>query len=418
MTAAVCGHATARRSADGEEQRADRIALAATMRNIPAARGHLPLTDHPEFDTWAPWWPELLAHPSRDEYWQALSHSDRAASISIPALSIGGWFDPCLSSTIDGYETMRQVGATDQAREGQRLIIGPWDHISYAGTYPDRSFGPAANVATIDLTSEYLAFYDRWLRDDAASESPGHSRVKLFVMGIDRWRDEDDWPLPDTVYTDYFLASTGSANCDPEGGVLRSEPATTDGSDSFTYDPRRPITTLGGPVPQSPLGGKTGPVDQRGIEARDDVLCYTSAVLDAPVEVVGRVSLVLHFSSSALDTDIVAKVVDVTPEGKAIYLCDGILRARYRNSLERPEPLEPGQVYEVTLRLRATANVFLPGHRIRLDVMSSNYPRYTRNTNTGGLIAEETEADMIVAVNRVHHGPAQRSRLVLPVISR
>jgi uncharacterized protein len=161
-----------------------------------------------------------------------------------------------------------------------------------------------------------------------------------------------------------------------------------------------------------------GPVDQRQAEARDDVLCYSTPVLERPVEVTGHVSLTLFVSSSATDTDFTGKLVDVFPDGRAIFLTDGILRARYRNSLAEPEPLTPDQVYEITVDLSVTSNVFLPGHRIRLEVSSSNFPRFDRNTNTGGVITEDGDGDVQVAVNRIFHGPAHPSRLVLPVIAR
>ena len=163
---------------------------------------------------------------------------------------------------------------------------------------------------------------------------------------------------------------------------------------------------------------EAGAVDQRPAEARDDVLCFTSEVLTEPLEVTGHVSLTLFASSSAPDTDFTGKLVDVFPDGRAIFLTDGILRARYRNSLAEPEPLTPGEPYELSLDLSITSNVFLPGHRIRLEVSSSNFPRYDRNSNTGGVIADESASEVTVAVNRVLHGPAYPSRLILPVIRR
>jgi putative CocE/NonD family hydrolase len=166
------------------------------------------------------------------------------------------------------------------------------------------------------------------------------------------------------------------------------------------------------------FGAVAGPVGQRRAGSRDDVLCCTTLVLERPVEVTGPVSLTLFVSSSAPDTDFTGKLVDVFPDGRAIFLTDGILRARYRNSLAAPEPLTPEQVYEVTLDLSVTSNVFLPGHRIRLEVASSNFPRFDRNTNTGGTVTEDGEEDVRVAVNRVLHGPAHPSRLVLPIIDR
>jgi putative CocE/NonD family hydrolase len=163
---------------------------------------------------------------------------------------------------------------------------------------------------------------------------------------------------------------------------------------------------------------EVGPVDQRQAESREDVLCYTTPVLDRPVEVTGHMSLTLFVSSSAPDTDFTGKLVDVFPDGRALYLTDGILRARYRTSLADPELLTPGQVYEVTMDLSVTSNVFLPEHRIRLEISSSNFPRYDRNTNTGRTIVEDGEEDVRVAVNRIFHGPGHPSRLVLPVVDR
>jgi putative CocE/NonD family hydrolase len=242
--------------------------------------------------------------------------------------------------------------------------------------------------------------------------------VRIFVMGIDQWRDEQDWPLPDTTYEDYFLDGSGRANTADGDGELRTEAPGGAGTDVYLYDPRRPVPTLGGRVMNPSTANAAGAVDQRRAEARHDVLCYSTPVLERPVEVTGHVSLTLFVSSSATDTDFTGKLVDVFPDGRAIFLTDGILRARYRSSLAEPERLTPGEVVEVTLDLSVTSNVFLPGHRIRLEVSSSNFPRFDRNTNSGGAITEDGEEDVVVAVNRVFHGPGHPSRLVLPIIDR
>jgi putative CocE/NonD family hydrolase len=253
-------------------------------------------------------------------------------------------------------------------------------------------------------------------RTDAPDDA---NRVRIFVMGIDQWRDEVDWPLPDTRYTDFFLAGGGRANSAVGDGILTRDAAPEEAAaDTFLYDPRRPVPTLGGTVLAAAPGACPGPADQAAVETREDVLCFTTAVLDRPVEVTGHVTLVLHVSSSAPDTDFTGKLVDVHPDGRAILLCEGIQRARYRESLTEPTPLAPGTVYELTIDLRVTSNVFLPGHRIRLEVSSSNFPRYDRNTNTGKAIATDSEDDLAVAVNRVHHGPARPSHLILPLIER
>ncbi|GGM87030.1 X-Pro dipeptidyl-peptidase [Lentzea pudingi] len=395
-----------------------------------------------------PWFGEVLGHPERDAFWQEVAALDRRAAIAVPALQIGGWYDVFIGETVRSYRAMRDHGGSAAARDGQRLVIGPWAHPDGMdlGTFPDRSFGLAGSIKATDVTGEHLRFFDHWVRgrtevpgDHQARDQtdvpgdhqargrtdvPGNHqardqtdvpgdphRVRIFVMGIDRWRDEEDWPLPDTRYTDLFLGGDGRANTVAGDGVLTRDTAPAEAADTFLYDPRRPVPTLGGTV----LTGYPGPADQAAVETRDDVLCFTTAVLDAPVEVTGHVTLVLHASSSAPDTDFTGKLVDVHPDGRAILLCEGIQRARYRDSLTEPAFLEPGTACELTVDMGVTSNVFLPGHRIRLEVSSSNFPRYDRNTNTGGTIATD---DPVVAVNRVHHGPAHPSRLVLPLIDR
>jgi hypothetical protein len=237
-------------------------------------------------------------------------------------------------------------------------------------------------------------------------------------MGIDQWRDEQDWPLPGTSYVPYYLHSSGRANTAAgDGELVAAAPAQAE-ADTFLYDPRRPVPSLGGRVMLPTTANAAGAVDQRPAEARDDVLCFTSPALTEPLEVTGHVSLTLYASSSAPDTDFTGKLVDVFPDGRAIYLTDGIVRARYRNSLAEPEPLPPGEPVKLTLDLSVTSNVFLPGHRIRLEVSSSNFPRFDRNTNTGGVIADEPAELAAAAVNRVLHGPDHPSQLILPVISR
>ncbi|WP_183408327.1 CocE/NonD family hydrolase [Nocardioides pocheonensis] len=377
----------------------------------------LPLSDQPVFEKKWPWWSEWLAHPERDEWWRSLAVDERPGDVTVPALNIGGWYDLFVGSTARTFTRMRREAGTSEAREGQRLIIGPWDHISFTGAYHDRQFGLMADIAMADLTAAHIAFYDRYLKGDLDALA-GTSRVRIFVMGIDEWRDEQDWPLPDTKYTDYYLHGSGRANTADGDGVLSTEPPTTEAIDSYEYDPLNPVPTLGGRVMIPATVNGTGPVDQRPVETREDVLCFTTEELEHPVEVTGHVSLVLHVDSTTPDTDFTGKLVDVFPDGRAIYLTDGILRARYRNSLAQPEPLEPGTVYEVELDLLVTSNVFLPGHRIRLEVSSSNFPRFDRNTNTGGVIAHEGANDVVVAHNRVLHGPDHPSRLILPIISR
>ena len=239
----------------------------------------------------------------------------------------------------------------------------------------------------------------------------------IFVMGIDRWRTEADWPLPDTQYRPYYLHSAGQANTLHGDGTLSPELPGDEPSDVYLYNPMRPVPTIGGQV-ILPGGNAAGPRDQREAETRDDVLVYSTPVLNQPVEVTGPIELRLFVASSARDTDFTGKLVDVYPDGRAIILTEGILRARYRTSFTTPELLEPDVIYELHLNLWATANVFLPGHRMRLEVSSSNFPRFARNSNTGGDIVQETADQYQPAINRIVHDAAHPSRLILPIIER
>jgi putative CocE/NonD family hydrolase len=358
------------------------------------------------------WVDDWLAHPDFDEYWRAQDWSTRLGEVTVPVLEIGGWYDLKVHEQVADFVRLRKHGGSEQAREQSRLVIGPWDHLNLSGSYPDRFFGL---LAAEDPGPKHLEFFDEHLKDTPpATPAP---RVRIFVMGLDQWRDESDWPLPDTTYTDFHLSSAGSANTRDGDGKLSTDASAAAGSDGFRYDPRDPLPTAGGALLPN-LPGLVGPVDQRVVDGRADVLCYTGPVLNEPVEVTGFVELKVFVSSTAVDTDITAKLVDVFPDGRAINLCDGILRLRYRNSLSEPELMTPGEVYEVTVPMSVTSNVFLPGHRIRLDVSGSNFPHYDRNSNTGGVISSEALEDMVVADTTVHHGGTRPSRLVLPIINR
>jgi putative CocE/NonD family hydrolase len=391
--------------------------LAGMMADPQPHLAAMPPSRQPAVEKVWPWWGELLSHPARDAWWQNLSVLDRAEQVTVPALHIGGWFDIFVANTARSFTGLRARAGTAEAREGQRLIIGPWDHLNSTGIYPDRKFGLTADAITQDLTGQHVRFFDRWLRDRRGALD-GSASVKIFVMGIDRWREEQDWPLPGTSYVPYYLHSSGRANTAAGDGELSTEAPAQTAADTFLYDPQRPVPSLGGRLMLPSTANAAGPVDQRPVETRDDVLCFTSAVLTKPLEVTGHVSLTLYASSSAPDTDFTGKLVDVFPDGRAIFLTDGIIRARYRKSLAEPEPLTPGEPCQLDLDLSVTSNVFLPGHRIRLEVSSSNFPRFDRNTNTGGIIADEPADQATTAVNRVLHGPSCPSQLILPVISR
>ncbi|WP_278374182.1 CocE/NonD family hydrolase [Sphingobium xenophagum] len=390
--------------------------LAAMMQNLDSVLRETPVADKPLVTKYLPWLKDVLAHPARDEFWTLQSSLDKADRISTPALSIAGWYDVFATQQLSDHAAMRERAGSENARDGQRLIVGPWSHsqtVGANGVFPERDFGLSASTMAAQLTLAHIAFFDRWLKGREGALA-GSAPVRLFVMGIDQWRDEESWPLHDTRFVDYHLDGAGAANTADGRGVLTTEPAARDETDCYLYDPRRPVPTVGG----NTLAQFSGPADQSAVEAREDVLCFSSIVLKQPLEVTGPISLKLFVSSSAVDTDFTAKLVDIFPDGRAMVLSEGILRMRYRNSLAEPDFMSPGEIYEVTIDVGVTSNVFLPGHRLRIEISSSNFPRYDRNSNTGGEISREHEADMVVAINRVHRGPEYPSRLILPIIER
>jgi putative CocE/NonD family hydrolase len=400
-----------RRIARGEKPLESEIPL-----NVDTVLTEIPLATHPLIREYAAFYLDWLAHPTADDYWLPSSPQAGYEQISVPALNVSGWYDIFLWSTFQNYLGMKQRGGTEEARRNQRLIIGPWTHMNFSGSFPEREFGPGGSSAAIDLPGIHLRWFDRWLKglDNGIDQEPP---VMIFVMGVDEWRNEADWPLPDTQYRPYYLHSTGQASVLYGDGRLSVEPPGDEPPDLYLDNPRRPVPTVGGQV-ILPGGNAMGPRDQREVELRDDVLVYSTPVLDQAVEVTGPIELCLFVASSAPDTDFAGKLVDVYPDGRAIILTEGILRARYRNSLTEPELLEPGTVYELWLNLWATANVFLPGHRIRLEVSSSNFPRFDRNSNTGGEIASETADQYQPAINGIFHDAAHPSHLILPIIER
>jgi putative CocE/NonD family hydrolase len=379
---------------------------------------HLPLKDYPPLkaEGLAPYFYDWIAHPENDDYWQQWGIAARCGKITVPAFHIGGWYDLFLGGTLDNYTGMRRDGGAPQARQQQRLVIGPWAH----GAVPtnltgDMDFGIVASPDVLGLTGIQLRWFDYWLKgeDNGVLDEPP---VKIFVMGEDVWRDENEWPLARTRYTNYYFHSNGNANTLNGDGVLSADVPGPEPMDVYLYDPRHPVPTYGGAnmLPGSALHHLHGPKDQRAIEVRSDVLVYTTPPLEQAVEVTGPVTVTLFASSSAVDTDFTAKLVDVHPGGYAQNLTDGIIRARYRESEKQPSLLEPGEIYEYTIDLWATSNVFKAGHCIRVEISSSNFPRFDRNPNTGHTFGDD--AELIPVVQTIYHDAAHPSHIVLPVI--
>ncbi len=332
--------------------------------------------------------------------------------ITLPMLHIGGWYDIFLKGTIRNFNEMRQRG-----RPGQRLVIGPWTHGNFNPLIGDIYFGMASSGALldyqIDLMSLQLQFFDRWLKG-APAPFDSQPPVKYFVMGANRWQSSDIWPPAGVVEQRWYLHSGGHANSASGDGLLSETQPDAEPADAYTYDPMAPTPTVGGPTLMHSVY-RAGPLDQAAVEKRDDMLVFTSAPLERPIEVTGSISATLHVATDAPDTDFIARLVDVYPDGRAITLTDGIARMMYRNGYTAPNaPLEAGRAYGITIDMWATSNLFLPGHRIRLDVASSSFPRWERNLNTGQSSAATAEAR--VAHQTILHDSDHPSFVMLSVM--
>lgn len=377
----------------------------------------LPLVDYPMLEvpspsTVAPYFRDWLSHPSNDDYWKAWSVKDQPAKVSVPAYHVGGWYDIFMGGTLDNYMSIRKNGGTETARHGQRLLIGPWCHCAFDGKPGDADFGPQARMGLL-AEDETFRWYDHLLKG-LPNGIEGEKPVRIFVMGKNIWREEDDWPLARARATRYYLHSGGKANSLRGDGMLSAQTPRSEPAESYVYDPADPVPTRGGGLCCNDTLLAPGVRDQRPNEARDDVLIFSTAALQEDFEVTGPISLELYASSSAVDTDFAAKLVDVWPNGFVQNLTDGILRARYRKSQEKAELMNPGEIYRLTIDLWATSNVFLKDHRLRLEVSSSNFPRFDRNLNTGEDQGRGTR--MAKATNKIYHDGEHPSALVLPVI--
>jgi putative CocE/NonD family hydrolase len=371
-------------------------------------QGHIPITDphflqlplasaadrvdNPQAQRIKTW----MQHAKYDDHWKAFSVKDKYGQIRAPAYFVTGWYDNLVHENFRNFRGFREEGGSVAAKTQTRLRVGPGAH--------------GANPLPL---VEYIRWYDFWLKDLRTGidhEAP----LRVYVTGDNRWRDEYEWPLARTRFTKYFLQSDGRANSSNGNGRLDTESTGGAGTDQYRYDPAKPVYTLGGPISTNPE--VQGPLDRQSVQTRDDVLVYTSPPLPDDTEVTGPVDLVLYASSSAVDTDFAATLTDVDPDGRAIHICEGIRGATYRDSLENPTPIEPGKIYQYTISLWETSHVFAKGHRVRLEITSSNFPRYARNQNTG-LPLGSSDA-MRVADQQIFHDATHPSHLVLPVIPR
>ena len=344
---------------------------------------------------------EAMDHPAYDEYWKAFSTREKLESIRVPVFLVGGWFDNYAQSDLEAYAALRKQGNV------ARVVVGPWPH-DQSYKFHGVDFGPDSSAP---IRTYQFEWFEYWLRGAGSAPVSG---ARTFLMGENRWRDDDKWPPPTAKSTSYLLGGKGHANSAAGDGTLMNNAALRGAQDQFDYDPHAPVPTTGGAVCCNPNIFPWGPLDQTGVERRPDVLVYSTRPLRKTVRIAGVVRALLHVTTSAEDTDFTAKLVDVLPDGAARAVTDGILRLRYRRSLEKSELAKPGESHAINVDLGPASYAFLPGHRIRLDVSSSNFPRFDRNPNTGRSIANDTE--LRIAHQTVRHGGKHPSRLLLPVL--
>jgi putative CocE/NonD family hydrolase len=345
--------------------------------------------DIPFFNDW-------VNHHEEDSYWKKVNVRENIKQLNAPVLLMAGWYDPFLPSQLADFSAI-QKNAKAGIGDSSKIIIGPWGHARTV-IFPD---GSKSMHYRLESLAPSIPWFDQSLskgKDTGFMALP----IKIYVMGKNIWREEKEWPLARTKYTPYYLRSSGKANTLRGDGKLDSENLDQkEIFDEYFYDPRNPAPSAGGTM----IGPNAGIAKQNNIEARQDVLVYTGAPIDYDLEVTGPIKLVLYVSTTAVNTDFTAKLVDVHPDGSAYNVCDGILRRSYIGS---------SMPTEIQIDLWPTSMVFLKGHRVRLEVSSSNYPRFDRNPNTGRNIALETEP--VVAKQKIYQGKLYPSRLILPVI--
>jgi len=359
---------------------------------IDVLKGTGPPTD---FEDW-------VSHDLDDPWWDSLGYVDSRHHFNVPAIHLSSWNDREVSGTLHFFELYRKNSTTATARDNQYLIVSPSEHCqSEKATEHTVVLGRDMGDARFGYYDLYLRWFDHWLKgiDNGVTNMP---KVRVYVMGANRWRTADEWPLPGTRFTKYFFHSGGTANTGSGDGTLSPEEPGTEKPDAFSYDPMNPV-----PMSQNR-------VDESEILKRPDVLVYTTPPVEKPVEVTGPLQAVLSVSSSAKDTDFIVRLLDVDADGKAFLLARAVLRTRYREGFDKKVWMAPGKTYQLSIDLHGTGNQFAAGHRIRVEVSSSGFPTYARNLNTGGDNYRDTRS--VVAENQIHHSAGEASYVLLPIV--
>lgn len=335
--------------------------------------------------------------------------------VTVPCFHEFGWYDPCGWTVYENFKGMQKRGGSQISRQGQYLIMGPWQHgMAFQNVLGDINFGVLASSEGSMVNHHLIDFYDKYLK----GKDIILPAVRYFVMGLNQWRNADDWPLPQTQWQRFYLHSKGIANTASGNGILSRDEPGSEPPDRFIYDPHNPVPTVGGAIigAIAGAGGVTGPLDQCRIEKREDVLCYTTPALRENTEVTGPLQVHLFAATSTKDTDFTAKLIDVYPDGRAYNIGEGIIRASGRKLSEKPELINPGEVYEYVITVGQTSQLFREGHRIRVDISSSNFPQFDRNMNTGNPIGEDAKG--IPAMQTIYHDNEYASYIDLPVIPK
>ena len=372
----------------------------------------LPLSDVDEAIGWPmPWLDAMLTHPEPNGYWTRLDLTSRLPELQLPALHVVGYYDFFSRESVGNFMIMQKQAHDPKTRQQQRLILGPWDHGSVGKTKTGEvEFGPEA---TVDTFASQLDWFDRHLKQDPSALSKPFPPVRYFSMGDNVWHDAQTWPPEGFTATSFYMHSDGKANTrQGNGRITREAPTGNQSADSFRADPAKP--TPSNPITEArPIkAAGWGPVDQSATEDRDDVLVYTSEPMTEPLSFAGNAEAKLHVSTDTPDADWAVKLIDVHPDGFAQNIARGILRGRYRTSLLKPELMQPGKVYEITVDLGPVAATIAKGHQLRVDISGADFPLYDRNPNTAeGIFGNKTA----IATEQVHHKPGALSRIVLPV---
>lgn len=380
-------------------------------KDIDTVNRFLPLLEQDNRVGWRmPWFRDMVNHPENDAYWEPIRFEGKYANVRAAMYTVVGWYDLFTAQNLKSFMEMTKPAIAPTVRSKQKMIVGPWGHGTWwgGGKLGDLDFGKDSTLNDQELM---LRWFDATLKgiDTGIMNEPP---VKIFVMGENVWRFEKEWPLKRTVYTKYYLHSGGKANTLYGDGALSTDIQLNEPNDRFVYDPENPVPSM----PDSTVFDdfKNYPINHSGLEGRRDILVYSTPPLDRNTEVTGPLEVILYAASSALNTDFTGKLLDVYPDGRAIYIRDGIIRASFRSGPKNTSNIQPGKVYEYHIDLWATSNVFMKGHRIRVEISSSNFPRFDRNLNTGGNFATETK--WVKAEQTIYHTKEYPSQIVLPVI--